>query len=88
MKGPRVTLRTLDDLLQVYAKDYLTNNAPRTQYQQQRLFRRFSQDLGALPLESLTPQVLREYRDTLRQHLKPGTVRQYLDRIGIFIFCV
>jgi integrase len=54
----------------------------RTQYQLQRLFRRFSQDFGTLPLAALTPAVLREYRDRLRQHLKPGTVRQYLDSLS------
>src|SRR5947208_3554180 len=78
MKGPRMTSHTVDDLLQVYTAQYLTNNAPRTQYQQQRLFRRFSQDLGTRALDTLTPLVLREYRDTLRLTLKPGTVRQYL----------
>jgi integrase len=72
----------VDDLLQVYASQYLTNNAPRTQYQQQRLFRRFSQDLGMLSLDCLTPALLREYRDQLRQTLKPGTVRQYLDSLS------
>src|SRR6185295_1511673 len=83
MKGPRMTpVHTLNDLLQLYASQYLTNNAPRTQYQQQRLFRRFATDLGTIPVESLTPAVLREYRDTLRQHLKPGTVRQYLDSLS------
>jgi integrase len=83
MKEPRMTpVHTLDDLLQIYTAQYLTNNAPRTQYQQQRLFHRFSHDLGALPVESLTPAVLRQYRDQLRQTLKPGTVRQYLDSLS------
>lgn len=77
-----MTSHTVDHLLQVYTAQYLTNNAPRTQYQQQRLFRRFSQDLGTIPLDSLTPAVLRHYRDRLRQTLKPGTVRQYLDTLS------
>jgi integrase len=73
---------TVDDLLQLYSSQYLPNKAPRTQYQQQRLFRRFSTDLGTIPLECLTPLVLRTWSERLRRSLKPGTVRQYLDSLS------
>jgi len=72
-------LHTLDELLDVYAASYLTNHAPRTQAQQQRLFRRFARDLGTVPLDHLTPLVLRAYGDHLSQSLKPGSVRHYLE---------
>jgi integrase len=74
--------RTVDDLLQLYAKQYLTNKAPRTQAQQHGLFRRFSEDLGTIPLDRLTPTILRSWSDYLRRSLKPGTVRQYLDSLS------
>jgi integrase len=70
---------TVDDLLRLYTNEYLTNKAPRTQYQYQRLFRLFAEDLGGFTLEELTPLLLRSWTKRLRQRLKPGTVRQYLD---------
>ena len=73
---------TVDDLLRLYASQYLTNKAPITQYQQQRLFLRFSRDFGSLPLDALTPLVLRSWSDYLRKRLAPGTVRQYLDSLS------
>jgi len=74
--------RTLHDLLTVYQTQYLPQLAPRTQYQRSRLLRRFAQDLGQAPLTSVTPRVVRQYRDHLAQTLKPGTVRQYLDALS------
>jgi len=71
--------RPVQALLDLYAASYLTNHAPRTQAQQQRLFRRFSRDLGTLPLEHLTPLVLRAYTAHLSRTLQPGSVRHYLE---------
>jgi integrase len=73
---------TVDDLLQVYAAHYLPHKAPITQYQQQRRFLRFSRDLGSIPLESLTPLVLRTWSERLLRTLAPGTVRQHLDSLS------
>jgi len=73
---------TLDQLLHIYATQYLPQLAPRTQYQRRRLFARFATDLGAFPLDTLTPLRLRHYRDALSRTLKPGTVRQYLDALS------
>src|SRR5215471_478775 len=80
MKGSSMpALHTLDELLDVYAASYLTNHAPRTQAQQQRLFRRFARDLGTVPLEHMTPLVLRAYSAHLSRTLQPGSVRHYLE---------
>lgn len=73
---------TVDELLRLYTKEYLPNKAPRTQYQQRRLFRRFAADLGRFTLDELTPILLRSWATHLRQDLKPGTVRQYLDSLS------
>ena len=70
---------TVQDLLRLYAKDYLPNKAPRTQYQQGKLFALFAQDLGHFTLAELTPVLLRSWTQHLRRRLKPGSVRQYLD---------
>lgn len=80
---------TVADLLQVYTQDYLPLKAPRTQYQQRSLLRRLDEDLGTLPLDAITPAVLRQWRDQLRPGRKPGTVRQYLDTLsGILTIAV
>ena len=78
-------VHTVHDLLQVYTHTYLTNTAPRTQYQYTRLCARFARDLGTIPLECLTPQIMRAYRDRLSRSLKPGTVRQYLDCLSAIL---
>jgi integrase len=70
---------TVDDLLTLYASQYLPNKAPVTQYYQGRLLHRFAHYFGPLPLEALTPLVLRSWADHLRLRLSPGTVRQYLE---------
>lgn len=70
---------TVDDLLTLYAAQYLPNKAPVTHYYQGRLLHRFSHYFGPLPLEALTPLVLRSWADYQRARLAPGTVRQYLE---------
>src|SRR5262249_41267675 len=49
------------------------------QYQKQLLFRLFSKEFGAMPLDQLTPEHLRVWRNHLRRRLAPGTVRYHLD---------
>jgi integrase len=73
---------TVDELLQLYAAQYLPHKAPITQYYQGRLLHRVSHYFGALPLEALTPLVLRSWSDHLRTRLASGTVRQYLDSLS------
>jgi integrase len=75
--GPGPCLPTVSDLLQCYERDYLCDLAPDTQYACRLFFRRFGQEFGALPLVELTPARLKGWRDTLRHHLAPGTVRTY-----------
>jgi integrase len=72
-------IHTVDQLLTLYAHQYLPNKAPVTHYYQGRLLHRFSHYFGPLPLEALTPLVLRSWADHLRLRLAPGTVRQYLE---------
>lgn len=76
-------VHTVADLLQAYEQEYLPTKAGSTQYQYLRLYRRFRQELGSMPLVALTPEVLRTWRDALRQrHYLAGTIRKYLTALS------
>ena len=70
--------RTLADLLDAYERDYLPLKAPSSQYQERLMFRWFRADLGAIGLADLTPLILRTWRDGLRRHYQPGSIRRIM----------
>lgn len=70
--------RTVADLLDAYEKEYLPAKAPSTQYQARCLYRWFRRELGPIPLEELTPLILRSWRDSLRPFYQPNSIRQYM----------
>lgn len=72
----------LTDLLDLYTRVYLPTKAPTTQTQQRHLYQRIRQDLGTIPVADLTPKRLRQWRDTLTQKYRPGTVRCYLEGLS------
>jgi integrase len=73
---------TVSALLDLYEQEYLPSKAPTTAYQTQRMFLFFRAELGHLPLSQLTPAVCRQWRDSLAERFRPGTVRQYLDLLS------
>lgn len=72
----KATGHTLADVLHAYERDSLPRKAPTTQYQERLLFRWFSDALGAIALQDLSPLVLRTWRDALRPFYKPRTIRR------------
>lgn len=73
----RHTIPTVRDLLQLYQQEYLPHKAAHTQTQARSMYKRILNDLGALRLDHLTPDVLRAWRDKLAKTYSPGTVRAY-----------
>lgn len=69
---------TVADLFAAYARDYLPHLAPRTQYHYPLLFRKLAAQYGSLPLEELTPQWCKAWRQTLKRQYQAGTVRSYM----------
>jgi integrase len=76
------TGHTLADVLHAYERDYLPRKAPSTQYHERLLFRWFGEELGAIPLQDLSPLVLRTWRDSLRPFYKPGSIRRYMTALS------
>ncbi len=79
---PLTVPRTLGTLLDLYAQEYLPHQAPNTQKRKRSQFRLFRRTLGDVPLEDLSPQRLRAWRDALPPHYKPGTVVQHMDALS------
>jgi len=80
-----VSSYTINDLLTIYARDFLPMKAPTTQTQQRHLYHRLRADLGDIPVAALTPLRLRQWRDSLRKNYQPGTVRCYLNALGAIL---
>lgn len=68
---------TVADLLHAYERDFLPTKAPSTQYHERLLFRWFAHDLGTIPLEKLSPLILRSWLDALAPFYKPASIRRY-----------
>ena len=75
---PTSTRHTLEELLEVYARDVLPHKAPRTGALHLLFARRLLRELGPLPLDELTPPLLRAWRDRMAQRCSPGSVRRYM----------
>jgi len=74
---------TVGALIHYYMTEVLPTKARGTVTQQTFLMRRFTQEWGHLPLDALTPALLRAWRDTLLQgDLTPGTVRYYMSTLS------
>jgi integrase len=69
---------TVAELLEAYGRDFLPTKAPNTQRQALYIHRWLAEELGSIPLERLTPLVLRSWRDSLRPVYKPSTIRRYM----------
>jgi integrase len=70
---------TFADLLDLYLTDYLPRLAPGSQRQYRHVLSVARVAFGNVPLQDLTPALLRAWRLTLQQRLAPGTVRTWLD---------
>jgi integrase len=80
-----VTPHTVQELIDAYEREVLPHKAPNTQYQKRKLHLWFARDLGDLPLEQLTPALLRTWRDQLAARYSPGTVKRYCDNLSALL---
>jgi integrase len=80
-----IRTRTLADLFAHYAAEYLSDKAPNTQYQQRQFFGQVLRELGPVPLEDLTTDLLRTWKLALSARYRPSTVRKYLNRFGVVL---
>jgi integrase len=80
MDGPAAP--TLATLFAHYQAEYLSDKGPVTRYQHQLFFRQVLRDLGPLPLQEVTPEVLRAWKTQLSVRCKHGTVHRYLRRLN------
>ncbi len=76
---------TLGELFTAYTADYLPTKAPKTAYQQGRLIRWLTQELGTIPLAQFSPMVVRTWKTQLLARFAPGTVRRYLDMLSTIL---
>lgn len=89
--GPRYaallqdTEHTVEHLLRYYASEVAPQKAPCTQRQIAALSQHLDADLRALQVDELTPAVLRAWRDRLRQTMKPGSARHYLEMFSAIL---
>src|SRR5262249_18550875 len=75
------TQRTLAELFAAYEAEYLSDKAPQTRYSQHHFFQQVLRDLGNVPLDELTPDVLRAWRLGLDRRYKHTTVHRQMQRL-------
>ncbi len=68
---------TMADLLAAYEKDFLPLKALNTQRNERFCLRWFKEDLGTIPLQALSPLILRSWLDALAPYYKPASIRRY-----------
>lgn len=73
---------TLADFLDTYEREYLPHQARNTQRRKRQQFAVVRQALGDVPLTALTPEQLRQWRDTLAVGRKGSTVTIYLQALS------
>lgn len=73
---------TVAELLTLYAADTFPSKDPSTCYQHEVVYRAVGRAFGALPVCDLTPALLRQWRDDLRQRYAPGTIRRWLETLS------
>lgn len=75
-------MHTLGELLACYQTEYLATKATATRYNYHRFALQVVRELGDLPLEAVTPGLLRTWKLALLEHHKPGTVHTYMKRLN------
>jgi len=75
---PEAAHHTLGELLERYGREVLPTKSPRTAVHQAAQLAWWTQQLGHLHLDQLTPARLAACRDRLAADRAPGTVNQYL----------
>jgi integrase len=73
---------SFNELLLRYQQEYFPHLTPGTRYAYGLLFRRLGKRYGELAVETLTPDVLRAWRDELQQTRTSGTVRVYMGALA------
>jgi len=73
---------TLADLFTFYQAEYLSNQAPATQYNHTKFYAQVLRDLGPLPLADLTPEVLCQWKLRLMARYQKATVQNYMERLS------
>jgi integrase len=81
-QGHTTPEHTVADLLEAYTRDFLPMKAPTTQYHERVLFRWFAHNLGTIPLQNLSPLILRSWRDSLQPYYHPGSIRRYMTALS------
>jgi integrase len=72
---------TLGELLAAYQRECLASKTRATQYNYHRFALGVVRELGDLPLDAVTPEVVRTWKLALLEHHKPGTVHTYMKRL-------
>ena len=73
---------TVTDLVEIYLTDYLPRLRPNTQRSQTHCLEAVLAEFGPLELRALTPAMLADWRNRLRDTYGPGTVRLYLHALS------
>jgi integrase len=71
-------IHTLAELFDAYLAETRLEHERSTHYLQHTFFRRVGQELGSLPLEQVTTDVLRDWKLHLSQRCKPSSVWRYM----------
>ena len=73
---------TLGDLFALYQQDILADKAPSYRYNMSKFFGQVLRALGDVPLDALTPDMLRAWKLDLQVRHTSSTVHRYLVRLG------
>lgn len=76
---------SLGALCRQYLLETNPSHEPSTQYQNRCFYRMLVQQIGDVPVESLTPARLRQWKVALAQHHKPTTIHKYLSRLDALL---
>ncbi len=82
MTTPTIPPRTLVDVFDQFRLEYFPDKTPGTRYVYQCFFLRTLAQLGNVPLEALTPDLLRTWMTDLARRHKPGSVRAYMKMLA------
>ena len=81
VRRPRPGEKTLVDLFAFFQQEHLSDRAASTRYGYATFFRQVVAELGPLPLQDVTPDVLRAWKMRLSERHAPATVHKYLPRL-------
>jgi integrase len=80
-----MTPHTLAELFTAYQAEHLYDAAPVTRYQHQLFMATVLRELGPLPLEAVTPEVIRTWKMAMSTRLAPGSVRRYMKMLSAYL---